>query len=418
MAPVSEFLNKIKRDQEAAKKKENPQEVLTSLENRKQTTQAKNGKRQNGSLDASLVPATNKRQKKPSSDDNQVSLTNSSSKQPSSNGQHPGGKNKRKSNNSKPPANFPQDLYKYWYARYNLFSLFDYGIQLSPTMWFSVTPENVARVIANQTALRYPRAKSVLDAFGGAGGNTIQFAMEFEKVIYFDIDKENVEMSKNNCLVYDVLLENDDDKDADEHQKENQKRKNTKDQLQQDNDFAESQEMESCNAKEYHKNNNIEFYKADFFKFQYPPTLENKQNGKQAGSTSLQTNKNQQKEKVASTDTTQDPPRFTRDDVVFLSPPWGGVAYSQENVWSLSKCEPYSIQSTVKRAREAYTDNIVLYLPRNSDLDELLSDKDIFPDPDDKKKIPGFYLTVQGRCKALIVFLGSGLEPLKCDIYK
>lgn len=48
---------------------------------------------------------------------------------------------------------------------------FDEGIKLDRESWFSVTPEVVARHIAEKY-----QYDVVLDAFCGAGGNTIQFA--------------------------------------------------------------------------------------------------------------------------------------------------------------------------------------------------------------------------------------------------
>lgn len=304
---------------------------------------------------------------------------------------------------TRPPDDLPRNLRHFWYGRYNLFSRFDEGIILSPTMWYSVTPENVARVISDQISLRYPKARAVVDAFGGAGGNTIQFAHDFEKVVYLDIEKENVEMAKNNCRIYEVLDEKTTNEEPlsekDRYLQRRYGKSANKIKEKGDNDTTESDQVviDKLNAKEYKNNRNIEFYLGDFFKFKYPPLLDSdtKEEGK---------------------------PRVTRDDVVFLSPPWGGISYSKDEVWSLAKCEPYSIQATVQRARELFSENIVLYLPRNSDLDEIVNDKVIFPDLEDstvkKSLVPGFYLNHDGRCKALLLFLGPGLKPLKYDIYK
>lgn len=59
---------------------------------------------------------------------------------------------------------------------------FDEGIKLDKESWFSVTPENVAWHIANKC-----RFDVVLDAFCGAGGNTIQFAKTCKKGEYNSI---------------------------------------------------------------------------------------------------------------------------------------------------------------------------------------------------------------------------------------
>lgn len=97
-----------------------------------------------------------------------------------------------------------KSLEKYWFQRYRLFSRYDEGIRLDRgnkrfiflslprnpisawcrfcvfffvlESWFSVTPEEIAR----QIALRC-KCNCILDAFCGAGGNTIQFAMVCDK---------------------------------------------------------------------------------------------------------------------------------------------------------------------------------------------------------------------------------------------
>lgn len=371
MSPVSDFLSSIRADIEA-----NPSQ--TKVKEQKYS--------KNKHIDGLSTEApSSKRQKVKNSNDQ------SKMKKDQIKSNHNKNAVQKFSKNNKervgPPADLPKDIVKYWYSRYRLFSLFDQGIRLNHAMWFSVTPEDVARVIANQAALRYPRAHAILDPFGGAGGNTIQFAMEFKKVIYFDIERENLNMARHNCRVYDMLIENEENKQYEEEEE------------QESDDSEEALKKE--HIEEYNKNNNIEFYKTDFFKFKYPPI-----------------DKEEQK---------KEEPRFTREDVVFLSPPWGGVAYSEDSAWSLAKCQPYSIQSIVKHARKTYSNNIILYLPRNLDLDELMKDKDIFPELNgtdqgkskaEKKITPAFYLNQNGRCKAMLIFLGPGLEFLKYDIYK
>ncbi|XP_022830366.1 trimethylguanosine synthase-like [Spodoptera litura] len=71
------------------------------------------------------------------------------------------------------PAELEEDpvLHKYWRKRHILFHRFDEGIKLDRESWFSVTPESVAAHIAQKY-----KYDVVIDAFCGAGGNTIQFA--------------------------------------------------------------------------------------------------------------------------------------------------------------------------------------------------------------------------------------------------
>lgn len=91
-------------------------------------------------------------------------------------------------------------LEKYWHRRYLLFTRYEEGIRLDrgnqqfffyfaalyiesnifgvfhTESWFSVTPEKVARQIAERC-----KCDCVVDGFCGAGGNTIQFAMTCRK---------------------------------------------------------------------------------------------------------------------------------------------------------------------------------------------------------------------------------------------
>ena len=67
----------------------------------------------------------------------------------------------------RPP--FSPKLRKYWLQRFDLFSRFDEGCQLDAEGWYSVTPEAIAQHQAQRCASRL-----LIDAFAGAGGNTIQ----------------------------------------------------------------------------------------------------------------------------------------------------------------------------------------------------------------------------------------------------
>ncbi|CAH1638859.1 unnamed protein product [Spodoptera littoralis] len=103
--------------------------------------------------------------------------------------------------NSRMPAELREDprMHKYWKKRHSLFHRFDEGIQLDRESWFSVTPESVASHIAQKY-----KYDVVLDAFCGAGGNTIQFAKTCNRVIAIDIDPTKIEMAQHNAKVYGV----------------------------------------------------------------------------------------------------------------------------------------------------------------------------------------------------------------------
>ncbi|PWN29625.1 S-adenosyl-L-methionine-dependent methyltransferase [Jaminaea rosea] len=86
-----------------------------------------------------------------------------------------------------------------WYSRHRLFSRYDEGILLDRESWFSVTPEAIAARIAERC-----RCNVVLDLFCGAGGNAIQFAMTCNKVIAIDVDPIKIEMARHNAAIYGV----------------------------------------------------------------------------------------------------------------------------------------------------------------------------------------------------------------------
>ena len=84
---------------------------------------------------------------------------------------------------------------KYWKKRYKLFSKYDDGIIIeSKESWYSVTPEKIAIDIAKQVLknCNYDENTIILDGFCGVGGNTIQFAKLFKKVIAIDIIPQRI----------------------------------------------------------------------------------------------------------------------------------------------------------------------------------------------------------------------------------
>ncbi|KAL3870114.1 hypothetical protein ACJMK2_042726 [Sinanodonta woodiana] len=98
-----------------------------------------------------------------------------------------------------PEIKADNELKKYWAQRYRLFSKFDEGIKMDKEGWFSVTPEKIAKHIAERC-----QCDVVLDAFCGVGGNAIQFAFTCERVIAVDIDPIKLEYARHNAEVYGV----------------------------------------------------------------------------------------------------------------------------------------------------------------------------------------------------------------------
>jgi len=64
---------------------------------------------------------------------------------------------------------------KYWSQRYRYFSLLDKGILMDKQCWFSVTPELLAKHVAER--LVPIKGCTIFDPFAGSGCNSIQFAL-------------------------------------------------------------------------------------------------------------------------------------------------------------------------------------------------------------------------------------------------
>ena len=88
---------------------------------------------------------------------------------------------------------------KYWKRRYNYFARFDEGIRMDAAAFFEVTPESIARHVADR--MQYD---TVVDGTAGVGGNAIQFAMRSRRVIAVDMDAGRLRDAEHNAAVYGV----------------------------------------------------------------------------------------------------------------------------------------------------------------------------------------------------------------------
>ncbi|CAO3647309.1 unnamed protein product [Cunninghamella echinulata] len=170
----------------------------------------------------------------------------------------------------------PKEIEKYYYQRYFYFSKYDEGILMDYEGWFSVTPESIAKHIAQRC-----KSNIIIDAFCGCGGNAIQFALTCDRVIAIDIDPVKLKCAKFNAKIYGV-----EDK--------------------------------------------IEFILGSFY----------------------------------------DLAPFLKADVVFLSPPWGGPSYLQEDVYNLKTMMPGNGMEIFKLS-STITPNIAFYVPRNTNPNQL-----------------------------------------------
>ncbi|WYZ34609.1 hypothetical protein EsH8_I_000885 [Colletotrichum jinshuiense] len=103
-------------------------------------------------------------------------------------------------------AEVPWDLQKYFSQRYSLFSWYDEGVRLTDSAWFGVTPEPLANTIANDMYNTDASKKVLIDIFGGAGGNTIAFALSarWDRVISIERDAATLACAQHNAELYEV----------------------------------------------------------------------------------------------------------------------------------------------------------------------------------------------------------------------
>ncbi|GAM90287.1 hypothetical protein ANO11243_083300 [Dothideomycetidae sp. 11243] len=104
-------------------------------------------------------------------------------------------------------SEMPANIQKYWHQRHDLFSRYDEGVRLTDAAWFGVTPEAVAHRIAADIALAAPPdAKTIIDLFAGAGGNTIALALSgrWEQIFAIERDAATLECAKHNARLYGV----------------------------------------------------------------------------------------------------------------------------------------------------------------------------------------------------------------------
>ncbi|KAK3329611.1 RNA cap guanine-N2 methyltransferase-domain-containing protein [Apodospora peruviana] len=100
----------------------------------------------------------------------------------------------------------PWDIQKYWHQRYSIFQYYDYDVRLTDDAWFGVTPEPVAIKIAQDLANK-TSASTLIDLFGGAGGNVIAFALtgNFSRIIAVEKDAATLACAQHNAEVYGVV---------------------------------------------------------------------------------------------------------------------------------------------------------------------------------------------------------------------
>ena len=147
--------------------------------------------------------------------------------------------------------------------------------------------------------------------------------------------------------------------------------------------FQEKINMTKNNTKIYNCPNNIVYYTNDFLKL------------------------NLGKEKI---------------DYVFLSPPWGGPEYKNETAYSLKKWIMPDIDNIIQKSL-SISENIMIYLPRNTDLEELANiiykyDRDNIESLSNTILFDVKYLNSASKIKGILVLYGPKFNSLKVKLIK
>jgi len=109
-------------------------------------------------------------------------------------------------------------------------------------------------------------------------------------------------------------------------------------------------------------------------------------------------------------------------DYVFLSPPWGGPEYKNEEIYSLKKWIIPDIEKIIEKSLKI-SKNIMLYLPRNTDLEELANiiykyDKNDIESLSNTILLDVKYLNSASKVKAILVSYGPKYNTVKVKLVK
>ncbi|CAO1597348.1 MAG: hypothetical protein LQ349_006306 [Xanthoria aureola] len=95
---------------------------------------------------------------------------------------------------------------------------------------------------------------------------------------------------------------------------------------------------------------------------------------------------------------------LSQHSVVFASPPWGGPGYSTDPVFNLESMDPYSLDELLDSFQQ-FTQEVVLFLPRTSDLRQLASANHSLG------RVKAIHYCMQGASKGICAYFGLFASP-------
>ncbi|GMM29654.1 RNA methyltransferase [Martiniozyma asiatica (nom. inval.)] len=251
---------------------------------------------------------------------------------------------------------FKGSMKKYWNQRYDIFEKYDNGILLTKELWFSVTPESISKFTAKFINAAFKGKNGpvkIMDAFCGGGGNIVQFLMYSDIVYAADINKLHLHCTFNNCMVY----------------------------------------IDKPTLDEKLKLLPLDWTVVDHFKdWQHfdQSSLDADTYATIAESmTNIQTFQNGE------------------FDCIFGSPPWGGPDYINQKTFDLDNLLPFTLEKLL-RILSRFTGQIALFLPKNSDLEQLKAITERVFGSGSVVRV--LRMSIQGRAKGLLVCWGKEFD--------
>lgn len=109
-------------------------------------------------------------------------------------------------------------------------------------------------------------------------------------------------------------------------------------------------------------------------------------------------------------------------DYIFLSPPWGGPEYKKDKIYSLKKWINPDIEKIIEKSLKI-SKNIIFYLPRNTDLEELANllneyDKEGIKSVNNTILLDVQYLNSASKIKAILVLYGPKFNSIKIKLIR
>lgn len=260
-------------------------------------------------------------------------------------------------------GDFKGPMKKYWNQRYDIFTKYDSGVLLTKELWYSVTPESISKFTAkflNEAFKDSEGPVKVMDAFCGGGGNIIQFLEHSDIVYAVDINKIHLHCTYNNASLY--------------------------------------MDRDSLTER-------LVLLPLDWTIVDYEAGLESETDSEDSEGEETDETYATVKDSLHALERLQG----GKFDCIFGSPPWGGPDYIQQKLFDLDNLLPFTLERLL-RVFLQFTDEIALFLPKNSDLDQLQMVTDRVFGPGCVVRV--LKMSSQGRPKGLLVCWGNSFAKV------